>query len=211
VQKRFNQPCEEIIGASKREAYHPVEAQTPLSQLIEIMLRNKCHRMPVLGDGGDIQTVVTQSKILQLILENINLFTCAHKTINSLGLAIKEVHTINNDSAALRAFHSIIKLKVSGLAVVNEQKIIIGNISASDLKNIGTGGESVGRLLLPLDQFLQLDGNPMPLHSVTKDDTFAQVVEKCVHTKSHRVFVVGSNCVPEGVISLSDILRTAVA
>lgn len=50
---------------------------------------------------------------------------------------IREVETVSADSKALDAFRMIIDKKVSGLGIVDSRGFLVGNVSASDLKDIG--------------------------------------------------------------------------
>ena len=48
------------------------------------------------------------------------------------------------------------------------------------------------------------------LITCSPDSTFAEVLDKLVHNRLHRVYVCSEGLVPTGVITLTDILRTLV-
>lgn len=56
------------------------------------------------------------------------------KTVQELGLGLKEVLTIREDQNAFEAFRLIHAKKVLGIAVVDNNGVLTGNISASDLR-----------------------------------------------------------------------------
>jgi len=86
----------------------------------------------------------------------------------------------------------------------------VGNISASDLRQIGET-HVLSRLLIPAGHFLELipkspDQLPGP-HCVRPNANVEEVIEKIVITRSHRIYVVGEETnAPIGVISLLDLL-----
>jgi CBS domain-containing protein len=49
-----------------------------------------------------------------------------------------------------------------------------------------------------------------PLCCRSPDSTFAEVLDKLVHNRLHRVYVCTEGLVPAGVITLTDILRKLV-
>lgn len=210
VQKRFNNQCSDIIGISKKSTYYPVERNTELWQIMKLMIEHHCHRIPVLSDAGNIETLITQSRIVHMIHENIELFDIREKTIDQLNMGKRQVWSMNKEEKTIIAFQMITKKKVSGLAVVNNDGTLLGNISATDMRNIGVCGESVGRLLNPIEQYIQLNDSTIPLYCVQLGDKLCHVVKKCKDTGAHRLFIVDDNHIPIGVISLVDILSTII-
>jgi CBS domain-containing protein len=98
-----------------------------------------------------------------------------------------------------------------GIAVIdNNTGILIGNISASDLKFIGPDGSFLSRLFLPCIEYLtfipQKDIIPGPF-CVLPSATIEEIILKLEITKSHRIYIIDSNQKLIGVITLTDILE----
>jgi len=137
----------------------------------------------------------------------------AQKSVDKLKLGFKEVLSIDTRQKALDAFNLIYDKSVSGVAVVDEGQLV-GNISASDIKNIGAGAELLSRVFLPADEFLKLAPKVTQAVSgpycVRPDAKFEAVVTQIVLTKSHRIYVINEFEKLIGVISLGDVLQMVV-
>jgi len=153
----------------------------------------------------------------------------ASMTVGQLQLGYRKVEKIDIESVALNAFIKILDTNKSGIAVVAQnvfnQEEVVGNISASDLKNIGNAAELFSILYLPITSFLSRNTKtnhsftnsslnppqiPPPL-TVNTNNTLASVLWIfCLH-KIHRIFVVDLDQQLIGVITPSDILRLFVS
>jgi CBS domain-containing protein len=72
--------------------------------------------------------------VVTAIRNNLSKFSVKSKTVAELQLGIKEVLTIREDQNAFEAFKLIHAKKVLGIAVVDANGVLTGNISASDLR-----------------------------------------------------------------------------
>jgi len=117
------------------------------------------------------------------------------------------VITINESKQAIEAFKLMHEKNVSAIAVVNDEDALVGNISSSDLKTIGSDAKLLSNLFLPIPEFVKL----LPGHdhtiAVTPSATFAEVVTKLDSARVHRVYVVDA-LRPIGVIATIEILST---
>jgi len=116
--------------------------------------------------------------------------------------------------------------KVSGIAVVNSEGKLTGNISVSDFKLAHYENSFWDLLNLPVKEYLlrltdksvtkirphvfamvQEKGNDPVVVSVKLEDTLITVVKFITFYSVHRLFVTDATGKPIGVISLHDILQ----
>jgi len=127
----------------------------------------------------------------------------AVSTVGQLRLGYRKVHSITLETKVISAFRAMIENHVSGLAVLHDNEIV-GNISASDIKELGFEFNLFSRLFVSIKEFF--GENMKPLQSVTPQTKFKDVVTLFLKNKVHRVYVVDEKDVV-GVITPSDILK----
>ncbi|KAL6045534.1 hypothetical protein QOT17_007624 [Balamuthia mandrillaris] len=218
--ERFSkQTCGSIVGISRRNPYYPVEKRAPLLKAIEAMVKYRLHRLPIIDEEGDLETVVSQSHIAQLLHQHMNVMgDLATATVAELSLGLRQVITVTERNKAIEAFKLIHERNVSAIAVVSsgeegaEQPAgsLIGNLSASDLKAVSYNAHMISNLFVSVKEFLgKLNTTKAPI-SVTVNHNFQEVVAKIVESRIHRVYVVDSENKPIGVISLLEVLSAIV-
>lgn len=116
---------------------------------MQVLVEHKVHRIPIVDSAGDLVSIVSQSHLVKLLRDNHSKFPAMKKKIGPLKLGYREVLSVKTNQRAIDAFNLIHKTvnfrmsyysylnflqKVSGVAVLNEQQELVGNLSASDLK-----------------------------------------------------------------------------
>jgi len=180
------------------------------------MAISNLHRMAIVEDKRPI-SVLTQSRVLFFLCEHINfLGNLGSMTVGQLQLGYRKVEKIDSLSVTINAFIKILETSKSGIAVVRqnafEQEELIGNISASDLKDIGTSAELFALLYVPVISFLERKtGNKTlpPPQAVSPSDTISSVLWNFFQSKVHRLFVVNPDLDEQlvGVITPNDVLK----
>jgi CBS domain-containing protein len=134
----------------------------------------------------------------------------ATATVEDTKLGFCDLVTINKNERALNAFMKLYSYNLSGLAVVDNTDTVIGNISVSDLKDIGYTASMFKRLNVTSGTFLnrKIEGGNLPkLVSANRNSTIKEVLEMYKNNDIHRVYVVTAEFhKPLGVITLSDML-----
>jgi len=126
-------------------------------------------------------------------------------------LVTRRFFPFKRNKKAIDAFNIIHDKRVTGLAVVDQTGRLIGNVSATDLRNIGADINLISRVFKSVEEFLKL--GPLGEKALDKpvcckpSTTFGEVVAEVVATRTHRIYVVDENQLPIGVISLGDILE----
>lgn len=100
---------------------------------MELMAKNKVHRVPIVDSSGSLSTIITQSHVVKILSDNIDIFPFSMKKLKELGLGTKNVYSVSENEPAIEAFKIIQSQKISAVAVVDANGTLIGNISASDL------------------------------------------------------------------------------
>ena len=137
-----------------------------------------CHRVAVLrrGDslGGRVLTcagVISMSDVVRLVLrEGLGPRSAALEetsdaaaesaalsetvTLEELGIATKRVFCVNAAEPALHAFEKMTRLGLSAVAVVDDRRNVVGNLSESDIR--GVLPNRYAALTRPLDEYLAL-------------------------------------------------------
>jgi len=169
----------------------------------------KSHRIAI-GDDS-IQNYVSQSEVVKLLAEKNAFAPFGSKTLKELNLGNNHVIHVKENVRVVEAFKLMIINKISGVAVVNDQNQLIGQISSSDIRNISKTGEMVQRLYETYAPYrknlVEKYQAPEKLITVHSGSQFSEVLDVIVKNRLHRIFVVGENSNLESVISLTDLLK----
>jgi CBS domain-containing protein len=186
--------CGQVAGTSGRNPYYPIDENTSLLTAIDLMLTYQCHRLPVVDKMGQLTSLISQSLLVNAILSNLGKFNqIKNRTVAELNIGIKTVIGVNVNDRAIDAFKLLYDKKILGVAVVDNAGSLVGNISASDLKQIGDT-HIIARLLVPSSKFIELipkseDQLPGPYY-VKPAATVEEVFTKINITRSHRIYVL---------------------
>jgi len=204
-----NRSAVEAIGLSSQNPFLPVDEKASLQDAIDLLVRWNVRRIPVVNSEGELVTLLTQSQLISFLQKHISGFPICTKKISELSVGTKEVVSAHMSDKTIDAFKKIVDKGVQGIAVLDEQDKLVGNLSANDLKIIGHTAKLLPLLILPLSHFnTYIPNNPIipgpiavnPLH------TIEEVMFKIVMSKVHRVFVQDGDRLT-GVISLFDLLK----
>jgi len=184
----------------------------PLLEVVEILARG-VRRVPIVNNEGHVVNIISQSSIIQFLQHHVEEVgsSFAGRVGETPGIGSSPVLSVNKDTMAINVFRMMDQNKRSGVAVVDEAGVLVGNTSGADLKLfINTPSMSV--LQIPIVQFLNQIRNQnidimVPVITVVPEDSLALVVGKLAATRVHRVFVVDSKFHPTKVISITDVLR----
>jgi len=205
-------PVIDVMNKSKVDKWCPLEDGT-LFQLVEVFARG-IHRAPIISSPGHIDGILSQSDVLSMLDKPLRDETLldeylGSKTLADLGLARSEgIMTMSVTAQAILAFWVIYFNRVSAIAVVDQDGKLLGNLSASDIRGIGSSTLRFSSLLLPIGEFLQLEGPDASKAAVTciATTTFGEAVSLLAKNKIHRLWVV-ENDKPVGLVSLTDIMK----
>jgi CBS domain-containing protein len=131
-----------------------------------------------------------------------------NRSLSSLGLGTAPPVIMNQDNIAFNAFIEMHKKNVGGVALVDNDGTLIGNLSASDIK--GMTRQNFGAIVRPVQEFLMRDKKrgwwSLPI-TVQATDTLEQAILQFAAAKVHRMYLVDSAGKPTGEITIMDIIR----
>lgn len=206
-------PVNEMVNASQRNEYCPVFEGAPFHSLVDMFSKNvDLHRVALVDGDGDVQSMITQSRFVEYVMENVSDIPeeVLNKQVKDLEKYPREVYRVKNTASAVDGFKDIIEKKVSGLAVVDENGKLVGCLSASDLK--WSNEENVFKDLdLNVMDYLETSDNWYTDKSadpicVKKNSTVLDCLIKMNKYHIHRLFVIDDEKKPIGVISLCDLI-----
>jgi len=213
--KFTNTTCSEISNISNRNPWKPVDTKTPVVDAISLMVRYNVHRIPVVDSTGELQTMFTQSHAISFISKHIASFEKLRSMpIGKLKLGYGNVISVKLNDKTLQAFKLMHDHQIGGVAVMDAEKELIGNISVSDLKEIGYNGSMISSLYQSVEEFVnqKKTKKAKEVLSVNPSTSFEEMIHLMVKEAIHRVYVVEPvSGVAIGVVSLSDILRAVQA
>lgn len=198
--------CKDIINISQRNPNLSAQHDLSVQLTLDSMGAYNLHRIAIVK-GDTLVGILTQTKLLDFFfkhnfLEDIG--NIAKMTAGQMQLGYKKVFTTTTSTKAIDAFRFMIENQVSGLAVLNDEGQIVGNISASDIRELGFEFNLFSKLFVSIKDFF--GENAKPLQAVNPETTFKKIVEIFHTSKVHRVYVVEGKDIL-GVITPSDILK----
>jgi len=209
----------DILHISGRNEYLAIMENSSLKDTIKLLSKPDIHRVMVVNEKKEFVGLVTQSKLVEFLLQNNDKLTpTMAKQVEQWEPRVNLVE-IKMNQFVIEAFKTIFDKQVSGVAVTNDEGELVGNISASDVKHLRVQpiGELIHDLYQPIKHFMNIRSSMkervmmanLPKSDpifVTKTNTMEEVLQQIVSNGVHRVFVVDDNKKPMDVISLRDIL-----
>ncbi|EGG20754.1 cyclin [Cavenderia fasciculata] len=178
---------------------------TPSSTLFtafESLSKQNVNRIIVIDEQDEIVDIITQFDLIRWVHDNLGkLGTRKNKLVRELSAANQYVMSVTDDEQAIDAFRLIEIMGVGGVAVIQPDGKLTGNLSARDIKRIGSKGEHWKRLLGPVYELVGRE----PV-TCRETDTVGDLVNLFVSKSVHRVYVVDDTFSTLGVITLRDLI-----
>jgi CBS domain-containing protein len=202
-----------LVGRSTRSSWNLIAEEAPLQHAINQLQR--VHRLAVVDSQGNLTAMVTQYRVGRWLANRSDwvIGDLATMTVEDFRLGYKStgVVTVNETDRPVDAFMKMYNQDVSGVAVLDNMGSVVGNISVSDLKEIGYNGGMFKKLYGTVKEFLNRKtyvGLHVPiLVWVDRYDTIKKVLETFRDYRVHRIYYVSSGFHrPLGVITFSDIM-----
>jgi len=215
-------------GLFDREPVPPIPSDFTSFAALEMLVRGKQHRLAVVRPGTTkLETIITQSMFISWIRQHKSLLGSLRTVLVSdiVDELKDDCVCVHQDKKTINAFNTMASKKISGVAVVDDEGLLVTGISIRDLRTVGTSGEFFHRLYRSIKEFKKLAREehsilaPRTHYSkkqvprkglcVALDDTFENVLDKMYDGNIHRVFVVEDTSRPKPlkVISQVDMLR----
>jgi CBS domain-containing protein len=202
-----------LVNVSRANPLYKITADSSLEEAVQLMAA-EVHRLAVLDDTTPshyISNIISQSDIINFIVSKGGL--CGSKMakrINEAGLAPLGVATVLESNNVIAVLRYMRDYKIGGVGIVDSFGRLVANFSATDL--LGLTADKFPMLALPVKEFLQRIHGSIKEPVVTSSvDTIANLMNKFVDHKIHRVYIVDNQMIPIGVISMTDIMQFLLA
>jgi len=212
-------PSPGAITVSYLAARNPMKGHSKEENLVEIckeLEKRGTHRVGIMDNssGSPVCTgIISQSGLVDFIFSKCPPGSLEEK-LSECGIPYKkEVAKISDEATAADAFELLDSKRLSGIAVVDEDGVLIGNTSARDIKHAIIDGGKTGMDMDIISYLAQVRQSQIrknerfPSCHVYEDATVGHVVGLLAKTGYHRVFVVDAEKKPIGVVSFADVLR----
>jgi len=208
----FETPAIEAVNYSNVDYAVFIDENQSVETAIEMFCNPKAyfrlHRLAV-TQKGKVVNILSQSDVVNWAQANSGAIDAA-----TLALPISEISglirtpiSVRVDTPFSEALESLYRNRISGLALLDHQFKLCGNLSASDLRGMNALGFDFfnGSVL----QFLIKGtdtGKPKVVSQFKRDNTFADVLQCFTTQKVHRLYITDDSEHPIGFISLIDII-----
>jgi len=166
--------------------------------------------------------LVTQSQCVAWLHRHLDeLGEVLNKPMSACAGVIKPVISIKDDSIAIDAFNLMVEKEVVGLAIVDANGRLKGNISMRDLKTIGTDASLFWRLHQSVKNFIAKlrheyqarHGRPRTIVYVLPSATIKDVIQTLAEHRIHRIYICDTHQdkKPIGVVTLQDLLLEIIS
>jgi len=200
--------CDQIANLAQRNPYTAIGSEVTVDTAIELILKYSVHRLAIIDPDGSPVTLLTQSRLVQFLAENLDKFPkLCKKTVDDFKLGYKNVVSITQNQSIRSAVELMNTNSISGVPIVDSQNKIVGTFSHSNLKVLGHDFSKFNHLYDAVLDFMKLDGNSHTPHLVLPSTTIEQLLNIIVRTKVHRLFVIDNSGNTIGVIVLSTLLK----
>lgn len=152
-------------------------------------------------NNSDFDYVITQSFLLSLLSPSL-----INSHISSLlieNITHDKVLTISCDILMKEAFKLMQEKDYGGVAVIDDDGKIIGNISQSDLKMVGYDGHTISNIMMKIKDILP----KQQIISLKINSTFKDALIAFEKEKKHRIYIVDDDKKPIGVLTLMNLLK----
>jgi CBS domain-containing protein len=204
-----------------RNPFHPVKEGYSAMSVVEPLAREEnLHRVPVIDKERQMSNLVTQSQVVDFLAKNQHLIgDKMNKPVSQCESASKpRILSVTEDSLAIDAFNAMVEKGVSGVAVIDKDGVLKGNISLRDIKLISYHArlfwrlqQTVGNFLTKLKAEYVAQGRPSSLVTATETDTLGTIIKTLSAHQIHRVYIVDSSGKAVGLLSLKDVLLEIIS
>ncbi|KAL7489718.1 hypothetical protein ACHAW6_015403 [Cyclotella cf. meneghiniana] len=212
-------PAPGAITVSYLAARNPMKIHSKEENLVEIckdLEKRGTHRVAIMDNSSGSPActgIISQSGLVDFIFHKCPPGSLEEK-ISDAGIPYKkDVAKISEEATAADAFELLDSKRLSGIAVVDEDGVLIGNTSARDIKHAVIDGGKTGMDMDIISYLAQVRQSQIrrnerfPSCHIYEDATVGHVVGVLAKTGYHRVFVVDADKKPIGVVSFADVLR----
>jgi CBS domain-containing protein len=233
AKEQLKRPVFDIMNLSGLSKWITVKPDASILEVGRLLAQPHVHRVAITDpqDQTSCYGIITQSRFIQFLNENKHEFEPALSKRILEAFKPTHVEWIRNDKYLFDAVNLIKEKKVSGVAVLDSENKLLGNVSASDLKR--AAAISIDALLVGLfsgiESFMKGLHDPLiqqkpslavqplwtPIFVGMQDYVRKALDLLSTHQHStgqhiHRVYVTDEQFKPLRVISLNDLIGSLI-
>lgn len=197
--------------------------KSTFKDVLKALCQPAVHRVPMMGkatfkqelfgekEKRPLERFLTQSDLLKFVADHLDDFGAAVDVTIDNKLGTRPVYCVSATSKTIDAFRELVNRKVTALGVIDDDGVLVGNVSVRDIRFIvkqNMGAE----LNSSLDDFAtdirkHNPDIPKDVIACVESDTVRSVITKLYNNRIHRLYIVDSEHKPLGVISLGDVFH----
>ncbi|KAJ2081349.1 cell separation during budding [Coemansia sp. RSA 988] len=199
-----------ISDLSHMNPFYSVVPETTVAQATQVFAKG-AHRVAVMQDERTIRGILSQARVVRYFFERAASADGATEseqqlldsTLESLKLVSRDVVCATADMPVVRALSLLENWRISSIAIVDEKRRLIGNLSLTDVKYLARERQLVQGSCMELvraSRFLQgvQDGqDKAAVFSVRPQATLRYVLAKLIATGAHRIWITEPNSCAE--------------
>ncbi|XP_049848919.1 uncharacterized protein LOC126316932 [Schistocerca gregaria] len=201
----------DVSNIAGNASFAVVQEGSSILSVASIMGTRGVRRVLVINDAGVLVNIITQSSVLELLMENRQeLGPKLDQTLFQLGCGGKPVISIKAGESTIVGFRKIVDNRFTAVAVVDDEtEELIGSISLRDIESLVHLKQRIKILYERADMFIRENSNHAQGQGVscTPLSTMREVLEKMHASDSRRLWICNKKKVPIGVVTITDIIE----
>ncbi|VDK67228.1 unnamed protein product [Onchocerca ochengi] len=186
-----------------------------LFQAVQILCKEKVHRLPVMEEGtGNIAFILTHKrlmKFLYLYMIDLPRPSFMEKTPFELGIGTwDDVSTITQNTPLIDVMNLFLSKRVSALPVLDENGKVVDIYAKFDAINLAADKSYIDLDVTAQEALRHRVDWFEGVRCCSPNDSLMTIIEMLVRAEVHRLVIVDYDKKVKGIISLSDILRFLV-
>ncbi|KAJ1646881.1 cell separation during budding [Coemansia asiatica] len=208
-----------VSDMSTVNPFYSVLPETTVAQVAMVFAKG-AHRVAVMENERAIRGILSQTRVVRYFFEHCAVQSSSganndssnssnasggfisreedqmlDKTLTELGLVTRDIVTVRPETPVLQALSLLEQWRVSSLAVVDEEKRLVGNLSVGDVKYLVKDRSLISascRELVQAGRFLQgvyQGKDRAAVFSVRPQATLRYALSKLVATGAHRLWI----------------------
>jgi len=210
--------AEAVMNFSKMNDCYTLGEHATFKDVLKVLSHTGTRRVPMLARGGildrkakrPLARFITQTDVIRFVATNLDLFEDVLDVPIAGSLGTFPAHCVLASSHTIDAFKEMLDRRVSALGVVDDNHVLVGNISIRDIVVPLTSGRAAEILKGTVADFLvhiRAAGAPRAPITVFMGDSVHHVITLLNSNSVHRAYIIGEGGRPSGIITLSDICR----
>jgi len=204
----FDEPIKSILNLQEESPTLELENDPTLLDLVKLLGIEKYHRIIVTKDHLPVG-VLSQMDVIRFLDKNLHLLPESLRVTGISKLTGKSgVVCVKETDKVINAFEHLCTNSFYGIAILNSQNKLVGNLSISDLRGI-SADDLKGALKLTVNGFLNKTKTLLikELVYANSDSPFQSVLHQMIQKHVHRVYITDDNQFPVSVFSTSDAIN----